>query len=193
MTAGSRTSEPSHGRVKRWRDRLVAYGWLVLVWNLLWGDFSWANLLGGLVVAGVVLVFFPLPPVTFGGRVRAGPLLVLVLSTLGELVAASLRVAALAVLPGHRPHSAIVAVRMRVPSDLNLALTAEVVSLVPGTLVLDVDRDAGTLHVHLLDTHGSRQLAENKERVRVVERRIVRAVGSAAEVRRLGRPAERGT
>ncbi|MEW2380720.1 Na+/H+ antiporter subunit E [Micromonospora sp. NPDC047707] len=193
MTARHGTPDPPRGRAKRWRDQLIAYGWLVLVWNLLWGDFSWGNLLGGLLVAGVVLVFFPLPPVTFGGRVRPGPLLALVLRTLGDLVTASLRVGALAVLPGHRPHSAIVTVRLRVPSDLNLALTAEVVSLVPGTLVLDVDREAGVLHVHVLDTHGRRELAENKERVRVVERRIVRALGSAAEVRRLDRPVERGT
>ncbi|MGN9776713.1 Na+/H+ antiporter subunit E [Micromonospora sp. H33] len=193
MTAEPGKVAPPRGRVKRWRDQLIASGWLVLVWNLLWGEFSWGNLLGGLLVAAVVLVFFPLPPVTFAGRVRPGPLLVLVLRTAGELVTASFRVAGLALRPGYRPHSAIVAVRLRVPSDLNLALTAEAVSLVPGTLILEVDREAGTLYVHVLDTHGRRELAANRERVRAVESRIVRAIGSAAELRQLDQSVERGT
>ncbi|MEE3922594.1 Na+/H+ antiporter subunit E [Micromonospora sp. BRA006-A] len=34
---------------------------LVTVWVLLWGTFSWANVISGLVVAAVLLVVFPLP------------------------------------------------------------------------------------------------------------------------------------
>ena len=71
-----------------------------------------------------------------------------------ELVSASLHVARIAVQPGYRPRGAIIAVRLRVSTDLNLALTAEAVSLVPGTLILEVDRDSGTLYLHVLDTHG---------------------------------------
>ena len=34
----------------RLRHQLPLLVWLVLVWNLLWGTGSWANLLGGIVV-----------------------------------------------------------------------------------------------------------------------------------------------
>lgn len=44
-----------------WRDRLLAAALLVTVWMLLWGVFSWANLVTGLIVAAVVLTVFPLP------------------------------------------------------------------------------------------------------------------------------------
>jgi len=89
------------------------------------------------------------------------------------------------VRPGFRPRGAIIAVPLRVRTDLNLALTAEVISLVPGTLILDVDRDRGVLYVHVLDVRRPEDLTVNRERVLAVERRIVRAVGSPAEVRQL--------
>ncbi|MCG5472277.1 Na+/H+ antiporter subunit E [Micromonospora sp. LAH09] len=173
------------GRLGRWRDQVVALGWLVAVWSLLWGDLNWANLVGGLLVGGAVLVFYPLPAVSFGGRLRPGALLVFAGRFVIELVSASLHVARIAVQPGYRPRGAIVAVRLRVPSDLNLALTAEAVSLVPGTLILEVDRDSGTLYLHVLDTHGPGDLEVARDRTLTVERRIVRAVGSAAELRRI--------
>ncbi|MGN9809694.1 Na+/H+ antiporter subunit E [Micromonospora sp. BQ11] len=178
----SARSEP-RGRIGRGRDRLVAVGWLVLLWNLLWGDVSWGNLVGGVLVAGAVLLFFPLPPVTFGGRVRPRAVLVLLLRFAGELVTASANVARIAVRPGYRPRGAIIAVRMRVRTDLNLALTAEVLSLVPGTLVVEVDRDAGVIYVHVLDVRDPSDLVDSRDRIHAVERRLVRAFGSAAEVR----------
>ncbi|TYC04390.1 Na+/H+ antiporter subunit E [Micromonospora sp. WP24] len=190
MTGGSgRTSgRPAgqlRGRAATWRDQGVAFGWLVLIWNLLWGQFTWGNLLGGVLVGAVVLVFFPLPPVTFGGRLRPRALLVLVARFVVELVVASVRVARIAVQPGFQPRSAIIAVPLRVRTDLNLALTAELVSLVPGTLILEVDREAGVLYLHVLDVRRPQDLADNRARVLEIERRILRAVGSAAEVRRL--------
>jgi len=191
-TSGS-AAEP-RGRFGRWRDQAVALGWLVVVWCLLWGEISWANLVGGLLVGGVVLVFFPLPPVTFGGRLRPWALLVFVGRFVVELVVASIHIARIAVQPGYRPRGAIIAVPLRVPTDLNIALTAEAVSLVPGTLVLEVDRAAATLYLHVLDTHGPAELELARERTLAVEQRIVRAVGSAAELRLVeSDPAEKGT
>ncbi|MFD6564799.1 Na+/H+ antiporter subunit E [Micromonospora profundi] len=192
-TSGSTAAEP-RGRFGRWRDQAVALGWLVVVWCLLWGEISWANVVGGLLVGGAVLLFFPLPPVTFGGRLRPWALLVFVGKFVVELVVASIHVARIAVQPGYRPRGAIIAVQLRVPTDLNIALTAEAVTLVPGTLVLEVDRAAATLYLHVLDTHDPSDLELARERTLAVEQRIVRAVGSAAELRLVeSDPAEKGT
>ncbi|MEV0004558.1 Na+/H+ antiporter subunit E [Micromonospora sp. NPDC050980] len=183
---------PWVGRGGRWRDQAIALGWLLVAWLLLWGEVSWGNLLGGLVIGAAVLFFFPLPPVTFGGRLRPGPLLVLAGRFVAELVSASVHVAAVALRPGYRPRGAIIAVPLRVRTDLNLALTAEVISLVPGTLILDIDRARGVLFVHLLDVRAPADLAGGRDRVLAVERRIVRAVGSPTEVRQLDlEPVER--
>ncbi|MEU8019747.1 Na+/H+ antiporter subunit E [Micromonospora parva] len=182
------------GRFGRRRDQAIALGWLVVVWNLLWGEFNWANLFGGLLVGGAVLIFFPLPTVSFGGRLRLRALVVFAVRFAVELVSASLHVARIAVQPGYRPRGAIIGVRLRLNTDLNLALTAEAVSLVPGTLILEVDRNSGTLYLHVLDTHRPADLEAARERTLALERRIVRAVGSEAELRRVDTGhSERGT
>ncbi|MDG4824643.1 Na+/H+ antiporter subunit E [Asanoa sp. WMMD1127] len=158
---------------------------MTLVWILLWGTFSWANLIGGLLVAGVVLIAFPLPPVVFGGRLRPIPLLRFAALFLWDLVLASVQVAALAFRPGEPPRSAIIGVRLRVNTDLNLTLTAEALTLLPGSLILEVDRAAGVLYVHVLDVR-DRVDAEHFHRdVLALERRIVEAIGAPAEVARV--------
>ncbi|WP_435205914.1 Na+/H+ antiporter subunit E [Micromonospora sp. bgisy143] len=182
------------GRLGRWRDQTLALGWLVLVWNLLWGEINLANIIGGLLVGGAVLLFFPLPSVTFGGRLRPVALLSFACRFVVELVTASLHIARIAVQPGYRPRGAIIAVQLRVRTDLNLALTAEAVSLVPGTLILKVDRVPGVLYLHVLDTHGPADLALARNRTLEVERRLVRAVGGADELRLVeSDAAEKGT
>lgn len=169
----------------RWRDQLVAVVWLVLVWNMLWGDFSWGNLVGGTLVALFVLLFFPLPSVTFGGRIRPVALLTLILRFLADLVVASFQIAATALRIGYQPHSAIIAVQLRIRSDLNLTLTAEALSLVPGSLIVEADRENGVLYIHVLDVKGPQDVAAAHRRAHEMEARIVRAIGSATELRAL--------
>ncbi|WP_346535820.1 Na+/H+ antiporter subunit E [Micromonospora sp. DPT] len=185
MTAPDAAGAPPARRPGRRRDQAIALGWLIAVWNLLWGDLSWGNLLGGALVGVAVLLFFPLPPVSFGGRLRPRALLVLLVRFVAELVDASVHVAAIAVRPGYRPRGAIIGVRLRVRTDLNLALTAELISLVPGTLILETDRDAGVLYVHVLDVRRPEDLSDSRDRILAVEQRVVRAIGSDAEVRLL--------
>ncbi|MFY1669274.1 Na+/H+ antiporter subunit E [Plantactinospora sp. WMMB334] len=168
---------------RRCRDHLITVGWLAGFWSLLWGEFTWGNLVGGALVAVVILVFLPLPRVTFGGRLRPLALAELAGRFFAELVVASVQVGWVALRPGPPPRNAIVAVRLRVCSDLNLALTAEVLSLVPGSLIVEADRETGTLYLHVLDVRGAEDLARNRDRVLALEARIVRSVGSAAELR----------
>lgn len=188
MTSAPRPprTSPSPTAIRpRWRDQLVAICWLVLVWNLLWGEFSIGNVLGGVLVAAVVLAFFPLPPVSFGGRLRPVALLRFAARFAIDLVVASCHVALAALRPGYVPRNAIVAVRLRVRSDLNLTLTAEALSLVPGSLIVETERSTGTLYVHVLDVRGPDAVARARRSVHELEARIVRAVGSAAELRML--------
>ena len=51
---------------------------------------------------------------------------------------------------GSVPRSSIVRVQLRSRSDLYLTQTAELVSLVPGTIVLEVHRATSTLYLHCL-------------------------------------------
>ncbi|MEU1603016.1 Na+/H+ antiporter subunit E [Micromonospora matsumotoense] len=167
----------------RRRNRAVAMIVLVTVWVLLWGTLSWANVLGGLVVGLVVLTVFPLPPVTFAGRLHPLPLLRFTLRFLRDLVVASVQIAALALRFGHPPLGAIIAVPLRVRSDLNLTLTAEALSLVPGSLIVEVDRDAGILYVHILGVRDRAEVEQFRRGVLELEARLIEAIGSAQELR----------
>ncbi|MEQ4305291.1 Na+/H+ antiporter subunit E [Plantactinospora sp. B6F1] len=170
---------------RRIRDRLIAVGGLTVLWMLLWGVFSWATFFGGLVVSAVVITVFPLPPVTFAGRPRVLGLLRFAARFLLDLVVASAHLAWTAVRFRYRPYSAVIAVRLTVRSDLNLTLCGEAVSLIPGSIIVDTDRAAGVLYIHVFDVRDRNAVEEFRREVYALEARIVRAIGSAAELKQI--------
>ncbi|HEU5129474.1 MAG TPA: Na+/H+ antiporter subunit E [Glycomyces sp.] len=185
-----RTRKPT--KRDRIRDHITAVVFLTLVWNLLWGAFTWANLITGILVAVAVLVFFPLPPVVFVGRLRPIGLIRFALRFIADLVVASVQVAMLAFRFGRHPTSAIVAVPLRIHSDLNMTLVGEAVSLVPGSLIVEADRRTATLYIHMLGVEDHEHLERLRKDVWLLEDRIARALGSDEELRRCGiDPSER--
>lgn len=153
------------------------------IWVLLWGSFTPLTMVGGLLVAIVVLLVFPLPPVTYAGRIHPLGLLRFAVRFAFDLVVASAQIVVLAFRFGHVPRSAIIAVALRAPSDLNLTLTAEALSLVPGSLIVDADRKRGVLYVHVLGVSSAAEADRFRVDVLALERRIVQAFGSPAERR----------
>ncbi|PZF87909.1 Na+/H+ antiporter subunit E [Micromonospora endophytica] len=184
-------SAPRLSRAARRRNQIVAVIALVAVWVLLWGTFSWANVIGGLAVAAVLLAVFPLPPVTFAGRIHPVATLRFWLRFLRDLMVASVQIAWLALRPGHVPRSAIIAVRLRVNTDLNLTLTAEALSLVPGSLILEADRTTGTLFIHVINVDSLDEVEQFRRGVLELEARIIAAIGSEDEQRRVRDGADR--
>ncbi|MFI7024907.1 Na+/H+ antiporter subunit E [Micromonospora sp. NPDC049900] len=187
MTPAPPTDAPNPplSRAARRRNRIVAVTVLVVVWVLLWGTFSWANIISGLVVAAILIAVFPLPPVTFAGRLHPLGMLRFWARFLYDLVVASVQIAWLAFRPGHVPRSAIIAVQLRVNTDLNLTLTAEALSLVPGSLILEADRNTGTLFVHVINVNSLDEVEQFRREVLALEARIIEAIGSADELRRV--------
>lgn len=169
----------------RWRDRCIAALGLTAIWVLLWGSFTPLTMVGGLVVSVVVLVVFPLPAVTYAGRIHPLGVLRFAARFLLDMVVSSVQIAVLAFRFGHVPRSAIVAVALRAPSDLGLTLTAEAMSLVPGSLIVDVDRKRGVLYVHVLGVSSAGEAERFKKDALDLERRIIQAFGSPAERRTL--------
>ncbi len=175
------TSEPFGARLRHGLPLLL---WLVLVWNLLWGTWSWANLLSGIVVALLVTLLLPLPPVVGGLHFRPLPALVYVIRFFVDLVASCFQVVWLAFRPVP-PRGAIVAVQVRTDNDLLLTMLAETVCLIPGSIVLELDRERRVLGLHVLNVRDEAAVAAQKERVLAEEARIVRAFGSEEDLARL--------
>jgi multicomponent Na+:H+ antiporter subunit E len=173
------TVEPAATRL---RHQVPLMAWLVVVWMLLWGTWSWANLISGLLVALTVLTLLPLPHVVGGARVRPLPLLVFLGHFVVDLFASGAEVAWQALRPGGVHRTAIVQVQLRADSDLLLTMVAEATSLVPGSLVLDLDREHRVMTLHLLPVRDLEDVARRKANVLVVEERLVRAFGSPADL-----------
>lgn len=172
-------------RRSQWRERLAAIIALVVVWTFLWGTFGPLNILAGIAVAAVIVLVLPLPPVTYDGKIRPVYLIKFFSKFFYDLVVASIQIAWLAFRVGRQPGAAIVAVNLRVNNDLNLTLVAESVSLVPGSLILEADRETGTLYIHLIGTETMDDVERFRREVHRVEARIVRAMGSDADVKKV--------
>jgi multicomponent Na+:H+ antiporter subunit E len=165
----------------QWRSLV----WLTAVWVLLWGDLSVGNVLAGLAIAFVVSLVMPLPPIAGGGRVRPLALARLAGRFAVDVVVASVQVgvAAFRIRP---PVSAVIRVRLRSSSDLYLTLTAELCSLVPGSVVVEAHRLTSTLYLHLLDVAGPDAIEAARRRVLEQEERVLRALASDAELAAAG-------
>ena len=136
---------------RRYGLRIGLICWLTAVWVLLWGTLSAANVLAGFVVALLITVLLPLPVVPVQGRVHPLSLLRLQGRVVVDLAKASLQIAWLTVRPGPPPQSAIVRAPLSVKSDLTLSLIASILTLIPGTMVIDIDQARRILYVHVLD------------------------------------------
>lgn len=186
------TPEFTHRPAKRvflavWRQ-LPFFVWLIALWMLLWGQFTVVAFLTGLIVAIFVTRIFQLPPVELSGRVNLWWGLVFVGEFLVALVVGSLTVAWQVFDWRRQPGTAIIAVPLRTDDDLIMTHTAVTASLIPGSLIVDADRDRRILYLHVLGVRNDRDLEKQRAAVLHWEERIVRAVGSRAQLAEMRNP-----
>jgi len=190
-TAGSADSGSGETRTWRVRARRLLVMWPTMavgavLWVLLWGDLSWANVLSGMVLGAVVAVAFPLPHSSTPATLRPGPLAVLVGRFLSDLVVASFQVSWTAFRPGPTPQGGLVYVPLRSTSDLFVATTAGLSSMVPGTFVVDLDRSSSTLRLHVLDLDRSGGPDAVRESLQALEERLLRAFAPRSDLLKMG-------
>lgn len=158
--------------------RVVHVGWLMVLWLLLWGDVSTANIVSG---AGVALAVLGVAGARRSGQVhvRPLPLLRFLAHFLVQLVVATAVVARSVLAGRRRVRTAIVAVPLRGGSDAVATLVADTISLTPGTLTVEVDEDPLTLYVHVLHLNDLDKVRRDVRRIEVL---AVRAFGTREAV-----------
>ncbi|MEM1398959.1 MAG: Na+/H+ antiporter subunit E [Pseudomonadota bacterium] len=124
---------------------------LTLVWGAVTGDFGTINLLFGFVL-GALALYVPRP---FWGESKYFRRVALVASLawlfIVELVLSSFRVARDILRPGMNFQSGIIALPLKVDRDPEITLLANLITLTPGTLSLDVSNDKSVIYVHAMD------------------------------------------
>lgn len=153
--------------------QIILHIFLAFVWMLLQNSFTFGHFLAGYVVGAIILyVFYRFFP---GGKIylsKAFAIVELLLVFLWELLKANITVANLVLSRKMEIRPGIIAVPLEITQDQAIALLANMITLTPGTLSLDVSADKKEIFVHVLnldDTEAARR--EIKE---VFERRIIK-------------------
>jgi multicomponent Na+:H+ antiporter subunit E len=143
---------------------------LAVTWALATGSLSERNLALGFVVGLIVLqlVGTAVGDARYGARLFR--ILALAATFLKELLVSSVRVAASVLAPRLTMEPAVIAVPLDLKSDAEITLLANLISLTPGTLSIDVAADRSCIYVHAMYGGDPDQLAE--EIKHTFERRI---------------------
>ncbi|MFT4217578.1 MAG: Na+/H+ antiporter subunit E [Micropruina sp.] len=172
----------SSRRRLRWRLQWRAILALTVIWVILWGNYSLVDVLVGMLLSWLVTVTFPLPPIRYHGRLRPLGLLRLVAATVRDLAVSSWRLALAAFGRQIDFQPAVIRVRLRSNQDLYQVETAELISIVPGSIVIDARRANRTLYLHLVDAAGPDGVEHARQQALDVERRVLEAVASTEEL-----------
>jgi len=154
---------------------------LVGVWVLGWGEVSLINVLGGVVVTLFVLALFPLGPMSEGTGLTFRPLATahLVGFFVVELVLSNVSMARDLLGRRSRIRTGVVAYPLRVDSANLLTFLANVLSLSPGTMPIDVDVDPKVIYLHVTRMHNRPRIIRTVARY---EELALRAFGSPANL-----------
>lgn len=121
---------------------------LALSWMALTGEFGLANFIAGFVLGYAILWVSQRAMGASSYFVKVRQVLSFIGFFLWELVLANLRVAYDIVTPGYFMRPSVIAIPLDIKSDAEITLLANLITLTPGTLSLDVSTDRRTLYIH---------------------------------------------
>ncbi|KQS96462.1 MULTISPECIES: Na+/H+ antiporter subunit E [unclassified Rhizobium] len=130
---------------------IIANLCLTLVWAAVTGSFSPHNLVLGFAVGALSLALVRERLVAAFPAVRLLKLLLLTVVFFRELWLSAFKVAVVAVRRDMQLRPGIFAYPLALTRDFEITLLANMITLTPGTLSVDVSDDRKTLYVHALD------------------------------------------
>ncbi len=149
--------------------------WLFFIWVAAFGNVEPLTLVGGLLVAFIVQWSFPLPLRTGIFVFRPFRALWLAIRFLYDTIRAGLHVSWLVLRPEPR-RDAIIAIATRTDNPEYLTILSAMTSLVPGTIVLEVDPVFRYIYLHCLDVDFQGGVEGVRAAVRAQEARILQAL-----------------
>lgn len=171
----------SAGRGRARIARLPSVLWLTLVWVLLWGTFSPASIVGGVLVAALITALFRLPPSPDRLPLRPLPLLGLLGYLLWDLVVSAAEVSWQVVRYGPRARGAIMAIPLISSSDVVVTVMANALTLSPGTMALQIDHDHDVWYVYSLGPRDGAGVERARRRALDMQCRVLAALGTPQE------------
>ncbi|MDH4985792.1 Na+/H+ antiporter subunit E [Aminobacter anthyllidis] len=146
---------------------------LALVWVAISGSYSVPNLAFGFAIGWIVLFLVREQLQATKAVIRPVALLLLIALFIKELVLSAFKVAKLVLSPRMDIKPGIFAYPLKVDRDFEITLLANLITLTPGTLSVDVSDDRRTLFVHGMDCSDLEQA--RRDISQGFERRILEA------------------
>jgi multicomponent Na+:H+ antiporter subunit E len=145
---------------------------LALIWAAVTGRFDLSNVLVGMVIGYVVL--FVAQPVMGSTAYfsRIHHVLGFALFYVWELILANLRIAADVLTPKPRIRPGVLAIPLEAKTDAEITMLANLITLTPGSVSLDVSSDRRFLYLHAMyvdDLAKYREAIKNNMERRVLE------------------------
>lgn len=157
------------------RMSVLFTAWLLFIWLAAFGTASWMSMAGGLLVALAIEWFFPLPHQSGTWHIRPLRLLKLVAKFLWDLIRSGIHVAYLVLVPKQR-EDAIIRCDVRSINPVYISVLVAMTSLIPGTIVVQVDRPHKRIFLHVLDLQHQGGAEGVRQAVHAQETRILWAI-----------------
>ena len=133
---------------------MIALTWniaLMLIWVALTGSFSGPNLLLGFVLGYLILGLALRDKPEFAKYVGKVPKFIGFIGYFfWELLMSNLKVAYDVLTPTHHMCPGVIAMPLEAKTDGEITIVANLISLTPGTLSLDVSTDRKVLYIHVM-------------------------------------------
>ena len=124
---------------------------LAMVWGAVTGAFTPINLVFGFALGALALSIIQEQVGSVGYVSRLYRIVALMALFVYELILSATRVAILVLSPNMKLKPGILAYPLKVDRDLEITMLANLITLTPGTLSVDVSADRKTLYIHALD------------------------------------------
>lgn len=123
---------------------------LALTWMFLTGDLDFNNFLEGFLIGFAIVLILKASSGETKYFSRIPKLISFIIYFTYELILANLKIAMDILTPTHLMKPAIVAIPLDAKTDLEITLLANIITLTPGTLSLDISKDRKTLYIHAM-------------------------------------------
>ncbi|MBB6428444.1 Na+/H+ antiporter subunit E [Algisphaera agarilytica] len=123
---------------------------LALAWMAMAGSAGWASFLMGFAVSYAVIAWLGSLIGQTGYTRKLPQAIGFVFFILWQLILSNLRVAYDVITPAANRSPAVIGVPLDVTTDAQITLLANLITLTPGTLSLDLSEDRKTLYIHAM-------------------------------------------
>lgn len=153
-------------------ENLTAIVILFSAWLIFAGNLQLAVIIVGLIITSLVVIIFPeiqikiFSPYIFK---RGVFIIVFLFYLLLEVFQASFKLALFILHPSYSLRSSIITYDYQLSSNIAILFLSVVITLTPGTLVLDINENKNSLYIHYLD-HVAGEKAKAFETIELMEK-----------------------